>query len=445
MDIRTEEISELVLPESKERKGYLVYLKIIMIPTLLYLFIFLGYLGQIDFKVELHTLVMSGIIFFIALIFARHNAEYAYSIFEQQKDEFKQALKRHIMRNFLTIGKDTKSNASFDDFAYTYVKGVRNENFASIGSAIFPMLGILGTFVSIALSMPNFNSSDTAALEQEISMLLSGVGTAFYVSIYGIFLALWWMFFEKLGKSKIEKLLKRQKNSTSGFFWTKEELDQRYLSESLQHFDKIGTIFKQVANDDFFVELDHAIDRKFDLFQKMLNVEEKAIRLSSEYIKQSMGELSKAQRDHKDISKLYSEILNAIAMLGQNLREVSTRMSEQYNRLLDVSADKIAHLDKTLVSFDEKIEYFQKSFELYEKAMIENQEKVFQGFKESLLEGMVKFKELFEEEKSLEAKLDAVNELKKDIQSIDEQASTLINKLENKIPKEKNSSDKENQ
>lgn len=445
MDIRTEEISELVLPESKERKGYLVYLKIIIIPALLYLFIFLGYLGQIDFKVELHTLVMSGIIFFIALIFARHNAEYAYSIFEQQKDEFKQALKRHIMRNFLTIGKDTKSNASFDDFAYAYVKGVRNENFASIGSAIFPMLGILGTFVSIALAMPNFNSSDTAALEQEISMLLSGVGTAFYVSIYGIFLALWWMFFEKLGKSKIEKLLNRQKNSTSGFFWTKEELDQRYLSESLQHFDKIGTIFKQVANDDFFVELDHAIDRKFDLFQKMLNVEEKAIRLSSEYIKQSMGELSKAQRDHKDISKLYSEILNAIAMLGQNLREVSTRMSEQYNRLLDVSADKIAHLDKTLVSFDEKIEYFQKSFELYEKAMIENQEKVFQGFKESLLEGMVKFKELFEEEKSLEAKLDAVNELKKDIQSIDEQASTLINKLENKIPKEKNSSDKENQ
>ncbi|WP_199774320.1 MotA/TolQ/ExbB proton channel family protein, partial [Campylobacter jejuni] len=76
-----------------------------------------------------------------------------------------------------------------------------------------------GTFISIALSMPNFSSSDTAALEQEIALLLSGVGTAFYVSIYGIFLALWWMFFEKFGKSKIERLLNRQKNSTSGFFW----------------------------------------------------------------------------------------------------------------------------------------------------------------------------------------------------------------------------------
>lgn len=72
--------------------------------------------------------------------------------------------------------------------------------------------------------MPNFSSSDTAALEQEIALLLSGVGTAFYVSIYGIFLALWWMFFEKFGKSKIERLLNRQKNSTSGFFGQKKSL-----------------------------------------------------------------------------------------------------------------------------------------------------------------------------------------------------------------------------
>ncbi|HHW4074030.1 TPA: MotA/TolQ/ExbB proton channel family protein, partial [Campylobacter coli] len=323
MDIRSDEISELILPESKEKKGYLVYLKIIFIPALLYVFILLGYYDIINFKVELHTVVMIGFIFFTALVFARHSSEYAYSIFEQQKDEFKQALKRHIMKHFLTIGKDTKSNANFDDFAYAYVRGARNENFASIGAAIFPMMGILGTFISIALSMPNFSSSDTAALEQEIALLLSGVGTAFYVSIYGIFLALWWMFFEKFGKSKIERLLNRQKNSTSGFFWTKEELDQRYLSESLQHFEKISAIFKQVSNQDFFAELDHTIDRKFGIFQDMLNVEEKAIRLSGEHIKQTMGELSRAQRDQRDLGKMYGEMLNGIGMLNQNLKEIN--------------------------------------------------------------------------------------------------------------------------
>lgn len=76
-------------------------------------------------------------------------------------------------------------------------------------------------------------------------------------------------------------------------------------------------------------------------------------------------------------------------------------MSEQYNRLLDISSDKIHHLDKTLSAFDEKIERFGKNFELYEKAMLESQEKVFEGFKASLFEGMHKFKEVYEEEKVL--------------------------------------------
>ncbi|EAI0687168.1 hypothetical protein E0379_04835 [Campylobacter upsaliensis] len=432
MELKPQEFSELVLPESKEKKGYLVYLKIIFIPTLLYTFVVLGYLKQINFQVEIHTLVMTGIIYLSALIFARHSAEYAYNIFEQQKDEFKQALKRYIMKHFLTIGKDTKSNANFDDFANAYIKGARNENFAAVGATIFPMMGILGTFISIALSMPNFSSSNTEALEQEIALLLSGVGTAFYVSIYGIFLALWWIFFEKIGSSKIQRLLNRQKNSTEGFFWTKEELDLKYLSESLQHFDKIGTIFKQVSSDDFFSELDHTIERKFGIFQDMLNIEEKAIRLSSEHIKQSMSELSKMQRDQRDLGKLYSEMLNGVSLLNQNLKEVSTRMSEQYNRLLNISTEKITHLDKTLESFDDKIERFSKNFELYEKAMLESQEKVFNGFKTSLFEGMEKFKEIYEEEKNIDEKIELMDEFKKELNALDNETKEVIAKLEGK-------------
>lgn len=440
----TKEFSELVLPENKEKKGFLVYLKIILIPTLLYIFVLLGYLKQINFQVEIHTLIMTGIIYLTALIFARHSAEYAYNIFEQQKDEFKQALKRHIMKHFLTIGKDTKSNASFDDFAYAYIKGTRNENFASIGATIFPMMGILGTFVSIALSMPNFNSTNTQALEQEISVLLSGVGTAFYVSIYGIFLALWWIFFEKFGTSKMQRLLNRQRNSTSSFFWTKEELDLKYLSESLQHFDKIGAIFKQVASDDFFAELDHTIERKFNIFQDMLNVEEKAIRLSSEHIKQSMSELSKTQRDQRNLAKLYSEMLNGVSTLNQSMKEISTRMSEQYYRLLDVSSEKITHLDKTLENFEEKIERFSKNFELYEKTMLESQEKVFNGFKDSLFEGMQKFKEIYAEEKSIDDKLELMSEFKKELNELNGETKELIAKLENKPSEESTLKDEEN-
>ncbi len=99
-------------------------------------------------------------------------------------------------------------------------------------------------------------------------------------------------------------------------FWTKEELDQRYLTESLQHFEKLEQFLNKLVMM-IFAELDHAIDRKFGIFQDMLNVEEKAIRLSSEHIKQTMGELSKAQRDQRDLGKLYSEMLNGIGLLNQ--------------------------------------------------------------------------------------------------------------------------------
>lgn len=422
-------VSQLVLPEIKERKGFLVYLKIIFIPCFIYALALLAYFGRIDFKIELVTLVLMGLILFIALLFAKHNAEYASSLFEQQKDEFKQALKNYIMRNFLKIGKETKSNASFDEFAGAYVANFRNENFASVAPAIFATLGILGTFISIALFMPNFNVSDLDALELEISRFLSGISNAFYIAVYGIFLSLWWVFFEKFGRSKIQKLLYRQKNSTSGFFWTKEELEQRYFTQGLAHFDKIGVIFEQVSNEDFFKELNHSIERKFGLFQEMLSVEEKAIHLSSEHIKQNMNELHRAQKNQKDLSRVYLEMTDAISSLQHNLKDISTRMSEQYNHLLNISNERVAHLDKTIVALDEKIENFKRSFGYYQDLMLQNQEKIFMGFKQSLIQGIREFKEVYEDEKNIDGGIELMSKLKADITQLDNEASEVIAKF----------------
>ncbi|WP_348519110.1 MotA/TolQ/ExbB proton channel family protein [Campylobacter sp. CCS1377] len=430
MATKSDKMIELVLPEVKERKGFLVYFKIILAPFLAYLCFALAYFNFISLRIDLNSFAMISILFFIALILAKYNAEYDSNIFEQQKLEFKQNLKQYIIKHFLTIGKETKANASFDNFAYDFVTNIRNEQFTSVATSIFPMLGVLGTFISLAISMPNFTSNDIANLEGEISYLLIGVSSAFYISAYGIFLALWWVFFEKYGKNKIQKLINRQKNATSNFFWTKEELEHRYLYESLKHFDKIGLIVEQVSNQDFFTELDQTINRKFELFQDMFSVEEKAIRISNEYIKQTMNDLHKSQKEQKDIGKLYSEILNAVGIFNQNLKDVNLRMSEQYNRLLDISSEKTHHLDKTLSSLDEKIELFQRNFEYYQKSMLENQEKIFNGFKTSLLEGMKEFREIYEEEKSLDSNLEIMSQLKNEITELNSEASEMISKLE---------------
>lgn len=422
-------VSQLVLPEIRERKGFLVYLKIVFIPCFIYVLALLAYFGYIDFKMELVTLVLMGFILLLALIFAKHNAEYASSAFEQQGDEFKQALKSYIMKNFLKIGREIKSNASFDDFANAYITHFRSENFATIASSIFATLGILGTFISIALFMPSFNTSDLSSLEWAISQFLSGVSNAFYIAVYGIFLSLWWVFFERFGRNKIQKLLYRQKNSTSNFFWTKEELEQRYFTQGLKHFDKIGVIFEQVSNEDFFKELNNSIERKFGLFQKMLSVEEKAIHLSNEHIKQNMNELHRAQKNQKDLSRVYLELGDSINTLQHSLKEISTRMSEQYNHLLNISNERIAHLDKTLAGLDEKIENFKRSFGYYQDLMLSNQEKVFMGFKQSLIQGMKEFKEAYEDEKNIDDSIELMSKLKADMTKLDNEASEVITKL----------------
>ncbi len=424
-----EKIQQLTLPEIKERKGFLVYLKIILAPCAVFALAVAAFLGHIDFKIEPATLALMGICLLFALIFARHNAEYASSFLEQQKDEFKQALKAYIMRNFLKIGKETKSNASFDDFAKAYVKGARNENFAAIAVSVFATMGILGTFIAIALFVPNFASSDLESLEREISLFLGGVGNAFYIAIYGIFLALWWIFFERFGLNKIERLLYRQKNATSNFFWTKEELEQRYFTQGLAHFEKIGIIFEQVSNEDFFKELNYSIERKFGLFQEMLNVEEKAIHISNEHIKQNMNELNRAQKNQKDLGRVYFELGEAISSLNSSIKEINTRMSEQYNHLNDISTAKTQHLDKTLAAFGEKVESLKRSFGYYQDLMLANQEKIFQGFKQTLIQGIREFKEAYEDEKHIDGGLELMSKLKAEISQLDNEASEVIAKL----------------
>ncbi|MFW5625016.1 MAG: hypothetical protein ACOCMW_04390, partial [Campylobacter hyointestinalis] len=74
-------LNELVLPEGKSRQAFLVYLKIIFLPILIYAIFLLGFFNVIKFNTQLHTVIMMGAILFIAMIFARHSAEFGCFVF----------------------------------------------------------------------------------------------------------------------------------------------------------------------------------------------------------------------------------------------------------------------------------------------------------------------------------------------------------------------------
>lgn len=441
MDTKNDAFGELNVSEIKVAQTRFIYLKVIFLPTIFFIAFLLGYLGYIKFSVSLHTIIMISLIYALCLVFARNSAEIGCSYFEQNLGNFKRDLKKYIIKNILVIGNEKKSNASFDDFVKEQSKYVRNENYASIGAGIFPMLGILGTFISIAITMPDFKSNE---LEAEISALLSGVGTAFYVSIYGIFLALWWIFFEKHGISKFQKLITRLQNETSAFFWTKEDIVQRYLSESLSHFDKIGVVFDYVSNEEFFNRLNQSVEHRFDIFKSILANEEKSVRLSSEHVKQTTEILLKSKRDQKDTIQIYNEILNVLNSFNSNLKETQLRFSEQYTRLQGICEYKLDRVEKVVSTFENTLSLFNKSLGEFGLNLIKEQKLALEGFRAALFEGMNSFKEIMNEssaeiyDKNSEK---MISEYKKNVGKLDKEVNEVLDKI-NKLDSENTDEDR---
>ena len=194
------------------------------IPALFFAAIVLGYLGVLPINVPISSVVVIGIIFFIFLLFSKHNANYSICKMRGHKFLMEDELKQNLENNTLVLNREKKSILNMDKFLENYYSDIRNDNFVAVASSIFPMLGILGTFLAIAISMPNFSVTDTAALDKEITILLSGVGSAFYASIYGILLSLVWTYFEKSGLSKVDKYFALVKSSFASYIWSEDEL-----------------------------------------------------------------------------------------------------------------------------------------------------------------------------------------------------------------------------
>ena len=125
------------------------------------------------------------------------------------------------------------------------------------------MLGILGTFVAIALSMPDFTVKDTASLDREISLLLSGIGTAFYASIYGILLSLIWTYFEKRGIAKVDRQIYSLEKLYGKRVWKKSELIKHEHMQSELKDQKIVQTLKETFNMDFIKELNEQYLKNF--------------------------------------------------------------------------------------------------------------------------------------------------------------------------------------
>jgi len=305
------------------------FIVIATIPILFFISMSLGYIGIIPFNVPIHALVVIGFILFIFLLFIKHNANYSICKMRSSYAVLKEDLDVKLSSRTLTIEGETKSILDIDNFLNRYYSDIRNDNFVSVASSVFPMLGILGTFVAIALSMPNFSVTDTEALDHEISLLLSGVGSAFFASIYGILLSLIWTYFEKSGMSKVERYFATIKTNFEEKLWSKEEL----LIYKYTQYDMKDNNFISALQDTFNLDFIQRINREH---------------------------LSNFDTVMKATNKNFSEISTHLQLVSTELQATLSQMNSGQSAL---SAQN--HIDKSLVDFTVATKSFEKSTKLY--------------------------------------------------------------------------------
>jgi len=320
------------------------FIVISLIPIGFFVAISLGYLGLIPLHVPIHSLGVIGFILIIFLLFAKHNANYSVCKMRSSLSHLQSELETQLQKSALTIENETKSVLDINNFLNHYYSSIRNDNFVSVASSIFPMLGILGTFVAIALSMPDFSVSDTQALDREISLLLSGVGSAFFASIYGILLSLIWTYFEKRGLSRIEFYFSSIKNDFSSHIWTKEELTiYKYTQYDIKE-NRFISALQETFNLDFIKEINEQHLQNFTTVMQETNKNFVSISTNLKSVSSELRVTLKEMDNSKSALEAQNGINQALEdfTLATNSFEKTTKVfSAQLNNSLNRTFDKI--------------------------------------------------------------------------------------------------------
>ena len=304
-----------------------------MIPTLFFVSMILGYTNIISINIPIHALLIIGFILFIFLLFIQHNANYSICKMRSSYSIMEDKLRLELDISSLTLNNQNKSILNIDKFLNNYYTNVRNDNFASVASSIFPMMGILGTFTAIAISMPDFSVSDSKALDNEISILLSGVGSAFFASIFGILLSLIWTYFEKRGLSKIDKLFIDVKSDFQAYLWSEDELKIYRYEQYKPKDEKFITALKETFNLDFIKDLNK---EHLSNFKSVMN----------------------------DTNQNFSH-------LSTQIRDVSTELKESLNSIDNsrTAIDARNQIEETMVNFTNATQSFEKTVKMHSASL----------------------------------------------------------------------------
>ena len=182
-----------------------------------------------------------------------------------------------------------------------------------VGAGISVSIGVLGTFVGLAVGLSELYIEDTEALRSGIGSLLGGMKVAFYTSVLGVTLSLFWTLFDRIISSKLDANLD----------WHSERLDCLLSTDDealyLHRLEKISRS-----------QADHLKTLLTDAMEKAMMPVVSTLQQSHGQISDAFGQLSDQFVSLHEGMSVQSKLLEyQVELTKNNSNDVTERLVQQ--------------------------------------------------------------------------------------------------------------------
>jgi myosin heavy subunit len=237
---------------------------------------------------------------------------------------------------------------------------VVNTNMHAIMSApsILSGLGVLGTFVGLAVAVTNFDSSNAEMISTSIKNLLSGMGTAFYTSLLGMSLSIVYIFFQKATFNQLGKSLLKLCSALDSSFYI-SDLDVIRMENSEQTRLQNEGLLRQMR------------ENSIDQSQSLKRWSDGMIAAIQQSFSKSMQELQ--DKTSKESTEFNRQFINYLqSKFDEQASAISKESNQNKDFLNELRQNHVEQLQSLKLWSEELTTAFQQSFS---KSILEQQDK----------------------------------------------------------------------
>jgi methyl-accepting chemotaxis protein/ABC-type transporter Mla subunit MlaD len=182
-----------------------------------------------------------------------------------------------------------------------------------VGAGISVSIGVLGTFIGLSMGLSDLQIGDTEALRTGIGSLLNGMKVAFYTSVFGVLLSLFWIAFDRIISGKLERHID----------WHSEKMDYLLSTDDEELFlNRLEKITRSQS--------DHLKTLLTDALEKAMQPVVMTIRESNGNVSDAFSQLNdQFSKLHSGVEEQSKLLENQLELTKSNSNDISERLVEQ--------------------------------------------------------------------------------------------------------------------